>query len=72
MLTYRQFEENNTAIQRLGLVQSLILVQDLGLWSGNRRRMEIAECHLVIPVTVRTRCHVCSPNHKRNLNSETR
>lgn len=48
----QQFEENNTAIQRLGLVQSLILVQDLGLWSGNRRRMEIAECHLVIPVTV--------------------
>lgn len=50
----KQFEENNTAIQRLGLVQSLILVQDLGLWSGNRRRMEIAECHLVIPVTVST------------------
>ncbi|QLI65328.1 Transcription factor 1 [Metarhizium brunneum] len=47
-----RFEENNTAIQRLGLVQSLILVQDLGLWSGNRRRMEIAECHLVIPVTM--------------------
>ncbi|UNI14453.1 hypothetical protein JDV02_001082 [Purpureocillium takamizusanense] len=47
-----RFEENNTAIQRLGLVQSLILVQDLGLWSGNRRKMEIAECHLVIPVTM--------------------
>ncbi|KAK2592892.1 hypothetical protein QQS21_009424 [Conoideocrella luteorostrata] len=47
-----RFEENNTAIQSLGLVQALILVQDLGLWSGNRRRMEIAECHLVIPVTM--------------------
>jgi hypothetical protein len=48
-----QFEENNTAIQNLSLVQSLILGQDIGLWSGNRRKMEIAECHLVIPVTVR-------------------
>ncbi|PNY28033.1 Early growth response protein 3 [Tolypocladium capitatum] len=47
-----RFEENNTAIQRLGLVQSLILVQDHGLWCGNRRKMEIAECHLVIPVTM--------------------
>ncbi|KJZ79034.1 hypothetical protein HIM_01807 [Hirsutella minnesotensis 3608] len=47
-----RFEENNTAIQVLGLVQSLILVQDFGLWSGNRRKMEIAECHLVIPVTM--------------------
>ncbi|ODA82877.1 hypothetical protein RJ55_01386 [Drechmeria coniospora] len=47
-----RFEANNTAIQTLGLVQSLILVQDLGLWSGNRRKMEIAECHLVIPVTM--------------------
>ncbi|KAG6034555.1 hypothetical protein E4U19_005576 [Claviceps sp. Clav32 group G5] len=47
-----RFEENNTAIQNGSLVQALILVQDLGLWSGNRRRMEIAECHLVIPVTM--------------------
>ncbi|PTB65291.1 hypothetical protein BBK36DRAFT_1122226 [Trichoderma citrinoviride] len=47
-----RFEENNTAIQNLSLVQSLILGQDLGLWSGNRRKMEIAECHLVIPVTM--------------------
>ncbi|KAF7553026.1 hypothetical protein G7046_g7211 [Stylonectria norvegica] len=47
-----RFEENNTKIQNLGLVQSLILGQDIGLWSGNRRKMEIAECHLVIPVTM--------------------
>ncbi|KAG6155167.1 hypothetical protein E4U37_001428 [Claviceps purpurea] len=47
-----RFEENNTAIQNGSLVQALILVQDLGLWSGNRRRMEIAECHLVIPITM--------------------
>lgn len=47
-----RFEDNNTAIQNLSLVQSLILGQDIGLWSGNRRKMEIAECHLVIPVTM--------------------
>ncbi|CAM1505632.1 Fc.00g112690.m01.CDS01 [Cosmosporella sp. VM-42] len=47
-----RFEDNNTSIQNLGLVQSLILGQDIGLWSGNRRKMEIAECHLVIPVTM--------------------
>ena len=40
----------------MGLVQALILVQDVGLWSGNRRKMEIAECHLSIPITV-------SPTH---------
>jgi len=28
----------------IGLVQALILIQDIGLWSGNRRKMEIAEC----------------------------
>ncbi|KAM3509203.1 hypothetical protein MY10362_000734 [Beauveria mimosiformis] len=47
-----RFEANYTAIQNLGLVQSLILWQDIALWSGNRRKMEIAECHLVIPVTM--------------------
>lgn len=47
-----RFEANNTAIQNLGLVQSLMLWQDIALWSGNRRKMEIAECHLVIPVTM--------------------
>ncbi|KAG5952381.1 hypothetical protein E4U53_000998 [Claviceps sorghi] len=47
-----KFEANNIAIRNSSLVQALILVQDLGLWSGNRRRMEIAECHLAIPVTM--------------------
>ncbi|KAG5973456.1 hypothetical protein E4U58_005057 [Claviceps cyperi] len=46
------FEENNIAIQNGSLVQALILVQDLGLWSGNCGRMETAECHLVILITV--------------------
>ncbi|KAI0394029.1 hypothetical protein F5Y17DRAFT_429694 [Xylariaceae sp. FL0594] len=47
-----KFEENNTGIANLGLVQSLVLLQDVGLWSGNRRKMEIAECHLLIPITM--------------------
>ncbi|KAI1340408.1 hypothetical protein F5Y15DRAFT_415298 [Xylariaceae sp. FL0016] len=47
-----RFEENNTGIVDLGLVQTLILGQDIGLWSGSRRKMEIAECHLLIPITM--------------------
>ncbi|KAI1430028.1 hypothetical protein F5Y12DRAFT_218473 [Xylaria sp. FL1777] len=47
-----RFEENNTGIANLGLVQTLVLGQDISLWSGNRRKMEIAECHLLIPITM--------------------
>ncbi|KAI1178763.1 hypothetical protein F4777DRAFT_536679 [Nemania sp. FL0916] len=47
-----RFEENNAGIANLGLVQSLVLGQDISLWSGNRRKMEIAECHLLIPITM--------------------
>jgi hypothetical protein len=47
-----RFESKNTSIQDMGLLQTLIMGQDIGLWSGNRRKMEIAECHLVIPITV--------------------
>ena len=47
-LTTAQFEENNRAIAEIGKVQALVLVQDVGLWSGNRRKMEIAECRKTI------------------------
>ncbi|KAJ8114691.1 hypothetical protein ONZ43_g4841 [Nemania bipapillata] len=47
-----KFEENNTGIANLGQVQTLVLGQDISLWSGNRRKMEIAECHLLIPITM--------------------
>lgn len=30
----------------MSLVQALVLNHDIGLWSGNRRRMEIAECRM--------------------------
>ncbi|RWA14639.1 hypothetical protein EKO27_g438 [Xylaria grammica] len=52
MILPSKFEENNTGIANLGLVQTLVLGQDISLWSGNRRRMEIAECHLLIPITM--------------------
>lgn len=47
-----RFEESHLRINDIGLVQTLVLMQDLGLWSGNRRKMEIAECHLNIPITM--------------------
>ncbi|KAK0667582.1 putative transcription factor [Cercophora samala] len=47
-----RFEENNTNIGLIGPVQALMLVQDVGLWSGNRRKMEIAECHLSVPIAM--------------------
>ncbi|KAI0409721.1 hypothetical protein F4802DRAFT_159728 [Xylaria palmicola] len=47
-----RFNANNTGIMNLTLVQALVLEQDISLWSGNRRKMEIAECHLLIPLTM--------------------
>ncbi|KAM6526720.1 hypothetical protein FSOLCH5_002809 [Fusarium solani] len=47
-----RFEMNNETILNIGLIQAIILGQDAGLWSGNRRKMEIAECHVNIPVTM--------------------
>lgn len=47
-----RFEDNNSRTHDLGLVQTLVVIQDIGLWSGNRRKMEIAECHLLVPVTM--------------------
>jgi hypothetical protein len=47
VLTRTQFEENNRTIAEISKVQALVLVQDVGLWSGNRRKMEIAECRKI-------------------------
>ncbi|KAK4230534.1 putative transcription factor [Podospora fimiseda] len=47
-----RFDEDNTKIAVIGQVQALMLVQDVGLWSGNRRKMEIAECHLPVPIAM--------------------
>ena len=39
-----RFENNNSNVTAIGLVQAVVLGQDIGIWSGNRRKMEIAEC----------------------------
>ncbi|KAM7223238.1 hypothetical protein V8F06_001451 [Rhypophila decipiens] len=49
---FDRFEEANTKIADIVPVQTLIMVQDVALWSGNRRKMEIAECHLQIPIAM--------------------
>ncbi|RGP81584.1 putative transcription factor pig1p [Fusarium longipes] len=48
----KRFEENNETILNIGLIQAIVIGQDTGLWSGNRRKMEIAECHVNIPATM--------------------
>lgn len=47
-----QFEDTRTTIRDVSLVQALLLIQEIGLWSGNRRKMELAQGHIGIPVTV--------------------
>ncbi|KAK4147648.1 zinc finger protein klf1 [Dichotomopilus funicola] len=41
---FAQFEENNEFISEINKVQALVLLQDVGLWCGNKRKMEITEC----------------------------
>lgn len=50
----RQFEHNNSMTRDLGSLQGFILQLDLGQWSGNKRKMEIAESHSQAPITVGT------------------
>lgn len=47
-----RFNSSNATIKERDLVESLILWLDMALWSGSRRKMEIAESHLGIPLTV--------------------
>lgn len=53
-----RFEDNNSNVQDQSLVQALVLGQDIGLWSGNRRRMEIAECRMWLSLLIETVKHV--------------
>jgi hypothetical protein len=48
----RQFEHNNSTTRDLGSLQGFTLQLDIGRWSGNRRKMEIAESHSQAPITV--------------------
>lgn len=47
-----QLADGPAAMQDIALIQAFVLVQEMGLWSGNRARMELAQSHLTIPVTV--------------------
>ncbi|KAI6785708.1 Early growth response protein-like protein [Emericellopsis cladophorae] len=47
-----QFEDNIPTARDIGLVQALLLAQEIGLWSGNRRKMELAQSQLTVPVTL--------------------
>lgn len=48
----RLCEENNSATRDLGLLQAMILNLDIGLWSGNKRRIELAESHAGVVTTM--------------------
>lgn len=49
---FERFEEAKIRVADIIPVQTLIMVQDVALWSGNRLKMEIAECHLQIPIAM--------------------
>lgn len=43
---------NNSVTRELDLLQALVLCLDVGLWSGNKRRIEMAEAEALTLVTV--------------------
>ena len=45
-------EENNSVTRDLGLLQAMMLNLDVGLWSGNKRKMELAESHSGVITTM--------------------
>ncbi|RDL31062.1 Uncharacterized protein BP5553_09851 [Venustampulla echinocandica] len=45
-------EENNSATRDLGLLQAIALNLDVGLWSGNKRKIELAESHAGMVITM--------------------
>lgn len=45
-------EENNSMTRDLSLLQAMVLNLDVGLWSGNKRKMELAESHALMLITM--------------------
>lgn len=45
-------EDNNSMTRDLGLLQAMVLNLDVGLWSGNKRKMELAESHALMLITM--------------------
>ena len=49
----KRCDEANINTRELWLIQAFICVQEVGLWSGNKRKMEISESQTQIMTTVR-------------------
>lgn len=47
-----QFENDNSMTRDLEMLQAYLLELDVGIWSGIKRKMEIAESHALPMVTV--------------------
>jgi hypothetical protein len=45
-------EENNSVTRDLSLLQAMVLNLEVGLWSGNKRNIELAESHAGIVITM--------------------
>lgn len=50
-----QCESDNSLTRDLGCIQGLVLGLQIGLWSGDKRRMEIAESSAQTPITMMRR-----------------
>lgn len=48
----KRCEECNAVTRQLWILQAFMLQLEVGLWSGNRRKMELSESHLQILVTM--------------------
>jgi hypothetical protein len=51
-LTQEKFEQDNSRTRELQYLQTYALELQVGLWSGNKRKMEIAESHAQPLITV--------------------
>jgi hypothetical protein len=49
---YAKFEKDNSRTRELQVLQTYALELHIGLWSGNKRKMEIAESHAQPLITV--------------------
>lgn len=56
-----QFEVDNTLTRSLKQQQAYALILQIGLWSGDKRRVEIAESCFQPVVTVSSRNRITSP-----------
>lgn len=48
----KQVEKDNSRSRELQMMQAFALELQIGLWSGNKRKMEIAEAHAQPLITV--------------------